>query len=166
MTQQHPGTSLGSHSGSDDAINGIEEHIAQDWDILSRSLGLFVQPVLTEFAEHSSHIKALLFCTSDGLNVCTLGVRDNDVGRLSALTSSVFSVAAAHRKVMDDRGMDNATVQISSGDDHTVLVAVRLPGLGNFVLGAYAEGIQLGLLLVQLRQTATRIHERLSADRR
>ena len=163
MTQQDD-LALGSSLEAGEGIRGVEDHIAQDWDLWSRSLGNFLMPLLSELADEVPQMRAMLFTSADGLNLCTLGVRESDVGRLSALTSSVFTVAAAHRKVVTSADSDAMTVHISSGDDHTVLYAVELPGLGHFVLGAYAEDIPLGRLLVHIRRSAERITERLSID--
>jgi predicted regulator of Ras-like GTPase activity (Roadblock/LC7/MglB family) len=84
------------------------------------------------------------------------------VGRLSALTSSVFSVAGAHRKAIMAQSDESTVVNISSGDSQTVLLAVNLPGLGHFVLGAYADDISLGLLIIEARRTARRIASHLT----
>lgn len=162
MTTQQDVLAVGSSMEVGEGLRGVEDHIAQDWDLWSRSLGNFIMPMLAELAEEVPQIQAAIFCSADGLNLCTLGVREGDVGRLSALTSSVFTVAAAHRKVVTPETSDAMTVHISAGDDHTVLYAVELVGVGQFVLGAYAEEIPLGKLLVEIRRTADRVVERLS----
>ena len=162
MSQQD--TTLGSDVGTDETLTGVEEHIARDWDIWSRSLGTYVQPVLEDLADTVPSLRAVLLCTADGLNLCTLGVSERDVGRIAALTSSVFGVAAAHRRVISPVAAEEMSVHISTGDDHTVLLGLALPGLGNFVLGAYAEETRLGILLVELRRAAEEIRQRLTVE--
>ncbi|KNX38254.1 roadblock/LC7 domain-containing protein [Luteipulveratus halotolerans] len=160
-TQASSGPTVGSRIESDEGVKGVEAYLARDWDIWSRSLGMAVQPVLAQLADELPALRAALFCTADGLNLCTLGVAEGDVGRLAALTSSMFSVGAAHRQAMTAGGAEGTTVNISTGADHTVLLAVELKGVGHFVLGAYAEDIQLGLLLVKARGVAERIIQKL-----
>jgi predicted regulator of Ras-like GTPase activity (Roadblock/LC7/MglB family) len=155
--------SVGSHTEPTETVRGVEDYIAQDWDLWSRSLGSYIQPNLEHLVEDVPTMTSVLFCTADGLNLCTLGVSERDVGRLAALTSSIFSVATAHRKAAQ-ASTEGLVVHLSGTDGHTVLMSVELPGLGNFVLGAFAADIPLGLLVVEVRRTATEIARRLSVD--
>ncbi|MGG5258351.1 hypothetical protein [Phycicoccus avicenniae] len=133
-----------------------------DWDALSRTLGVVAQPELEALGERVPDIETILFCTADGLNLCTLGVYERDVGRLSALTSSIFSVAMALRKAAqaDSAGL---TVHLSAEETHTVLVSVHLPDVGDFVLGAQASDIQHAVLLVETRRTAEDLTQKLAS---
>lgn len=154
------GSHIEPHEGPADGADG-----SPDWDVLSRLLGSAAQPELVALGEAVEGIEAVLFCTADGLNLCTLGVFERDVGRLSALTSSIFSVAMALRKAAraEAHGM---TVHLSAEDSHTILVSVELAGVGSFVLGAPATDVQHAVLLVETRRAAERITEKLAPSGR
>lgn len=164
MSEQDTTSLVGSSIGRDDLLVGADGPVARDWDVWSRSLGQSVEPILAQLAVDVPTLGAALFCTADGLNVCTLGVSEANVGRLSALTSSVLSVAAAHREAITAQRDHSTVLNISAGEHHTVLLAVRLERLGDFVLGVYARDVNLGLLVVMTRRTAALIHDRLSVD--
>lgn len=36
-----------------------------------------------------------MLCTADGMNLCSLGVPQADVGRLAALNSSMYAIASS-----------------------------------------------------------------------
>jgi hypothetical protein len=136
-----------------------------DWEALSRDLGGAVQDELVELGERVEEIELVFFCTADGLNLCTLGADHRDVGRVSALTSSIFSVAAALRKAAhaDAHGL---TVHLSDEGASTVFVPVELPGTGSFILGAHAIDVPHAVLLVETRRMAQRIATKLSPSGR
>jgi predicted regulator of Ras-like GTPase activity (Roadblock/LC7/MglB family) len=163
VTTQGNVQSLGSRAEPAEVLRGVEEHIAQDWDVWSHSLGSVARPSLEDLVEDVPTMTSVLFCTADGLNLCALGVSERDVGRLAALTSSIFSVATAHRKAVQAT-TNGLVVHLSGTDGHTVLISVELPGLGNFVLGAFADDIPLGLLVLEVRRTATELARRLATD--
>lgn len=157
--------SIGSRTEPLEATGAPGEPGRPDWDALSRLLGSAAQPELEALGERVEGIEAVLFCTADGLNLCTLGVFERDVGRLSALTSSIFSVAMALRKAARAEA-HGLSVHLSAEDAHTILVSVELPGVGSFVLGAHATDVQHGVLLVETRRTAELITQKLSTTAR
>ncbi|MGL5929114.1 MAG: hypothetical protein ACRCY8_09270 [Dermatophilaceae bacterium] len=136
-----------------------------DWDALSHDLGAAVQPELVALSDRVDGMELVLFCTVDGLNLCALGMSQRDVGRVSALVSSIFSTATALRTAgrATSEGM---TVHLSDDGASTVLVPVEVPGTGSFILGTHATDVPHAILLIETRRMAERIATKLSAHRR
>lgn len=142
-----------------------DEHSA-DWRVRSRSLGGSVAPVISALVHEVPQVRAALVCSADGHNLCTVGVDATDVGRLSALTSTLVAAATAVQDAVTTSGTDAdaMTVHVSAGDQHTALRAVDVPGHGRFVLGVHAEEMSLGTLLVQVRTTCEAVLRSLDTD--
>ncbi|MGL4175780.1 MAG: hypothetical protein ACRCSN_06850 [Dermatophilaceae bacterium] len=136
-----------------------------DWDALSRDLGAAVQPELVALSDRVDAMELVLFCTADGLNLCALGMSQRDVGRVSALVSSIFSTATALRTA-GRAASEGMTVHLSDDGASTVLVPVEVPGTGSFILGAHATDVPHAILLIETRRMAERIAAKLSAHRR
>ncbi|MGL5819098.1 MAG: hypothetical protein ACRCYR_16150 [Phycicoccus sp.] len=136
-----------------------------DWDVLSRDLGAAVQPDLVALGDRIDGMEFVLFCTADGLNLCALGMSQRDVGRVSALVSSIFSTATALRTT-GRAASEGMTVHVSDDGASTVLVPVEVPGTGSFILGAHATEVPHAILLIETRRMAERIAVKLSTHRR
>ncbi|MGL5859643.1 MAG: hypothetical protein ACRCY9_00105 [Phycicoccus sp.] len=156
---------LGSQVESAEAAAQDASGGSTDWDVLSRTLGAAVQPELLALGDRVDGMELVLFCTVDGLNLCALGMPQRDVGRVSALVSSIFSTAAALRTAgrAASAGM---TVHLSDEGASTVLVPVEVPGTGSFILGSQATDVPHAILLIETRRMAERIATKLSAHRR
>ncbi|MGL5864262.1 MAG: hypothetical protein ACRCYX_00105 [Dermatophilaceae bacterium] len=156
---------LGSQVEPTEAAAHDARGSAPDWDVLSRDLGVAIQPELVALTERIDGMDLVLFCTVDGLNLCALGMSQRDVGRVSALVSSIFSTSTALRTAgrVASEGM---TVHLSSDGGSTVLVPVEVPGTGSFILGAHATDVPHAILLIETRRMAERIATKLSIRRR
>ncbi|MGL4743184.1 MAG: hypothetical protein ACRCXL_02160 [Dermatophilaceae bacterium] len=156
---------LGSRAEPTEAAAQAPPGGSADWDVLSRDLGAAVQPELAELSDRVDGADLVLFCTADGLNLCALGISRRDVGRVSALVSSIFSTATALRTAgrATSEGM---TVHLSDDGSSVVLVQVEVAGTGTFILGAHATEVPHAILLIETRRMAERIAVKLSARRR
>ncbi|WP_210504170.1 hypothetical protein [Nocardioides xinjiangensis] len=104
-------------------------------------------------------VSSVLLCTAAGVPLAADGLPDAEVRRAARLTGGMF---AAGRE-LGGRGEGLQTIQLSSGEQHTVIAAVPVPGQETLVLSATAEGVGLGVLLVRTRQVVDDLREVLSA---
>lgn len=154
-------------------ITRMHPTIAQAWNlwspIVGRTASTRIEQVWDEFPEMTSAIVS----TSDGLNICALGLDDEDAGRLAALNSSLFGVARAETRIMspgadteaalfESAGTDavgnalvaRTSVAISFGDTQTAVFSFVVEPFGQLLLGMSARKVQLGTLMVQARAAA------------
>ncbi len=75
--------------------DGIEmdADIAEYWELWSAQIGHALVPVLEKLEKSLPGFTSAMICTADGFNLCTLGVEEEQVTRLSAMTSSLHSIA-------------------------------------------------------------------------
>ena len=106
-----------------------------------------------------------MICTADGFNLCTLGVDETHVSRLSAMTSSMHSIAeAVSSSVHDGAGNRLDQVSLSNGNGTTVVLAVRDLIVGPLLIWVTATDSPLGVLLMRARVAAEGIRDVLADD--
>jgi predicted regulator of Ras-like GTPase activity (Roadblock/LC7/MglB family) len=100
-----------------------------------------------------------MLTTADGLNLCTLGVEEQQVGRLAAMASSIHAVSAsAAVGNLDVGGGKLNAVTVMTDHAHAVVIALPHPKFDHLLLWVAAgTRDRLGGLLVHARETADRI---------
>ncbi len=134
----------------------IAPEIAEHWDIWSKVIGRTALPRLEALRETIPTMTSAILCTADGMNLCAIGIEQDNVGRLAALNSSLFAIAASEAEIVSDgtASPQSTMVHMSTGQGHIVLASLVLSDLGQFLLAISAKDIPLGMLVVQTRQAA------------
>ncbi|GAA1346897.1 hypothetical protein [Falsarthrobacter nasiphocae] len=142
----------------------ISPEIAEHWDTWSRAIGTAALPRLRRLRENNPEITSAILCTADGMNLCAVGIPEENVGRLAALNSSLFAIAASEAEIVSEAGASpsSTTVHLSTGNGFIVLASFVLEDLGQMLLALSAEETQLGMLAVQARGAADDIRQWLS----
>ena len=65
------------------------------WQMDSLALGQFFLPTIEKMAVRIPQLRCAVLCTPDGFNICSLGLTENQVGKMAALSSSLLSVGDA-----------------------------------------------------------------------
>jgi predicted regulator of Ras-like GTPase activity (Roadblock/LC7/MglB family) len=144
----------------------MDEEIAEYWDLWSEQIGRVILPVLQELAKAIPTFNSAMVCTGDGFNLCTIGVDESATVRLSALTSSMHSMADAVSQAVhndDNRRLDRLT--LTNGDSTTVVLAIRSLIIGQVLLWVTADAETLGALLVRCDQAAASIRKILEVEK-
>lgn len=167
MTQETPDALVGSQIGTDDqevAALVMHEGIAQEWELWSMIIGRTALPRLQRIRDALPTMTSAMLGTADGLNLCALGVPEEDVGRLAALNSSLFAVSSAQAEIVGSEAAapGSAMVAVSTGRGHLVLVSFVQPPLGHLLLAVSAEEGQVGTMAVVVRRSAEEIRTWLS----
>lgn len=126
----------------------------------SLALGQLVQPSMEKLAQRIPRLRCALLCTPDGFNICSLGVTENQLGKLAALTSSLVSVGEAMSQNLQNLEHAPAPMDALTIDAGTLrMVGLKLQGAGgsHLFLLASAENVPLGVLLINLQATAAEI---------
>lgn len=122
-------------------------------------------------ASRIAQLQFAMLCTPDGFNLCSLGLNEDQVGKMAALSSSLFSVGEAAVDSISFNG-DTASAPPGTDDDPSTglsYLTLEARGLqivttkisrpaGNFILLAAAR-TSLGVVLVGVKATVADIEK-------
>lgn len=162
------GTHLGSAWTQDDDSHqevAMHEGIAAEWELWSTIIGKTALPRLEQLREHLPTMISAILSTADGLNLCSLGIPPEDVGRLAALNSSLFAVSSAQTEIVqgDEAAPNRTLVHLTTGDTHIVMVSLVQQPLGHLLLSVSAKDVQLATVAINVRNAADDIRRWLGA---
>lgn len=138
----------------------------------SLALGQYFLPCVEKMAARIPQLHCAVLCTPDGFNLCSVGLNEEQVGKMAALSSSLFSVGdAAVGNLSLDTSADPASPSLNSnpaGLDYLTLeagglqiVSTKISRTGkNFILMA-ASRASLGVVLVGVKATVADIEKML-----
>lgn len=124
----------------------------------SLALGQLFLPAIEKMATRIPKLRCAVLCTPDGFNLCSMGLTEDQVGKLAALSSSLLSVAHAtvdslalqgagpsHLEMltMESDGLQIVTTKILRPQGHLVLMAGAQAPLGVVLLGVKATAADL-----------------------
>ena len=148
-------------------MHDMDPDIAQHWDLWSTQIGQATVPLLRDIQDRLPGLTSAMLCTADGFNLCSIGLDDAQVARLSARASSLYSVSGAASRVacapdVDDTPLD--LVSLHWGSQQSVIVSISDVVVGRVLLWLAAEGQTLGVILVAARSAAHSVRALLAAD--
>ncbi|MFM2067618.1 MAG: hypothetical protein RLZZ584_2527 [Pseudomonadota bacterium] len=68
----------------------------------SMAMGKRAVPAMERLAERLPQLRCAVLCTADGFNVCSIGVSEAQLGKLAALSGSLFTMGSATLASLDD----------------------------------------------------------------
>lgn len=140
----------------------MDADIAASWELWSAQIGHALLPVLQTLSASLPSFSSAMICTADGFNLCTIGIDEAEVSRLSAMTSSLHSIAdAVSSSVHDESGGPLDMVTLTNGTSKTVVLAVRDLVVGQLLLWVTVGDDSLGALLMRAKVAAGSIQDRL-----
>ncbi len=143
----------------------MDDDIAAHWGLWSEQIGRALLPVLQTLADSLPTFSSAMICTADGFNLCTIGVDETQVSRLSAMTSSLHSIAdAVSSSVHEEEGGPLDMVTLTNGTSKTVVLAVRHLIVGQLLLWVTVGDDSLGALLMRSKVAAEAIRTKLGED--
>lgn len=123
----------------------------------SEALGRLVLPAMEQLPKRIKNLSAAVLCTPDGFNICSLGVNEQQVGKLAALSGSLLSVGHATvtelRPELGEQHMD--LLSLKAGSFQVLSMKVNKP-VGHLVLLAAAEDVALGAMIIGMQYV---VHE-------
>lgn len=151
-------------AGAEPTISEMDEDIAEYWDLWSEQIGRALVPVLGRLSTSLPTFSSAMICTGDGFNLCSLGIDEDAVSRLSAMTSSLHSLADAVSSGVHSGDQGLETVSLTNGSSKTVLMAIQNLIIGPVLLWVTAEGDTLGTLLMRAKIAAEGVRGVLGND--
>jgi predicted regulator of Ras-like GTPase activity (Roadblock/LC7/MglB family) len=132
----------------------------QDAAMSSRGLGQFVLPTMEQLQQRIPKLATAVLCTSDGFNVCSLGVDENQVGKLAALAGSMLSVGnATLNELKSDLGEQSMEMlTLKAGEFQILGMKVHKPN-GPLILMVAAPHTALGVMIVGAQVVAAEIEK-------
>ena len=126
----------------------------------SLAIGRRFFPCVEKMASRITQLHCAMLCTPDGFNLCALGLNEDQVGKMAALSSSLFSVGNAAVDSLNLDG-DSATelnyLTLEARGLQIVSTKIIRPA-GDFILMAAARA-PLGVVLVGVKATVADIQK-------
>ena len=124
----------------------------------SVALGRFVLPAMEKLSERLPHLCCASLCTADGFNVCSIGITEQQLGKMAALSGSLLTLGEAMLNNLS-ASTPGPVLDIMTLEAGTwIIVAVRVAAPGQpLVLTLSATQTPLGVLHLRARQTAEEI---------
>ncbi len=142
-----------------------------DVDVLAQieETGTAALPVLRDLAQRVPGIDGAMVCTADGYNLCALGLEEAQVGRLAAMTSSLYSVSGAACSAVAAQSRSGHAepleqVTLRSGDTQYMVFPIEHDELGYLLLSLWAKNVTLGELLMEAKISAREIERIVHVD--
>lgn len=143
----------------------------KQWQMDSLAIGRRFSPFIEKMAGRIPQLQCAMLCTPDGFNLCSIGLNEEQVGKMAALSSSLFSVgAAAVNSLNSESDAANASagaegssaaplnyLTLEAGGLQIVSTKIIRPA-GDFILMAAARA-PLGVVLVGVRSTVMDIQK-------
>jgi hypothetical protein len=141
----------------------------KQWQMDSLAIGRRFSPFIEKMASRIAQLQCAMLCTPDGFNLCSIGLNEEQVGKMAALSSSLFSVGAAAVNSLNAEtaaaapGAEGSSaaplnyLTLEAGGLQIVSTKIIRPA-GDFILMAAARA-PLGVVLVGVRSTVMDIQK-------
>lgn len=129
----------------------------------SLALGQFVLPVMEKLPAKLPQLRSAVLCTEDGFNVCSIGVTEDQLGKMAALASSLLTMgeATVHNLMSGTTPKSLEVLTLQAGPWTTVGVRVGSASRP-LVLMVSATDTPLGVLHLSARQVAEEVRQKLT----
>ena len=129
----------------------------------SLALGQHFLPALEKMASRIPQLRCAVLCTPDGFNLCSLGLTEDQVGKMAALSSSLLSVGDATVASLLPEGSPSTGLEMMTMEANGVQFVstkIKRPSGGDLVLLAGAA-TALGVVLVGVRAAVADLQQRM-----
>ncbi len=132
----------------------------EQWQMDSLALGQLFLPAIEKMASRIPKLRCAVLCTPDGFNLCSLGLTEDQVGKIAALSSSLLSVAHATVSGLAAEGEAAGDLELLTMEsDGLQIVTTKIPRpQGHLVLMAGARA-PLGVVLIGVKATANDLRD-------
>ncbi len=130
-----------------------------NWQVESAAIGRLVQPALEKIVKRLPQLRCASLCTPDGFNICSLGLQEDQVGKMAALASSLFSMGNAALTTLaaaDEAVREMEIMTMEANGLHLTCAVLARRGKTGLILFVASPG-PLGVVLLAIRSTANDI---------
>ena len=126
----------------------------------SLALGQHFLPALEKLAVRIPNLRCAMLCTPDGFNLCSIGLSEDQVGKMAALSSSLLSVGDAAVSSLSTNDAPTAPMEIMTMEaDGLQIVSVKIERPSNYFVLMAAARSPLGVILMGVKATANDIRQ-------
>lgn len=137
---------------------------AQVWSAKSEALSAALRPIFEPLTRKLPNHGCAMLCSPDGMNLCAIGLKPEQLGKLGALTSSLVAIAEATTKAVTiEEPRELAELTLLAGAATSVCIKVPFRK-AHLLLIVSAEATPLGVVLTVARVTAEQITKLFSAQ--
>lgn len=158
MTSEAAVTALGSHAspvGSAGRAHEMTDDQAQDWWETTERIGHDLLPYLEKLAASLPSVTSVMVSTADGFNLCSMGLDEGTVDRVSAMGSALHSVARSAVESLGRPGDSPSgppeSLTIAHDGNTTVVLTVPAVGQEHALLWVTGSDDSLGAILFRAR---------------
>jgi predicted regulator of Ras-like GTPase activity (Roadblock/LC7/MglB family) len=127
----------------------------KQWQMDSLALGQLFLPAIEKMATRIPQLRCAVLCTPDGFNICSLGLTEDQVGKMAALSSSLLSVGNATVGSLAPEGEAAGTLDLLTMEsDGLQIVTIKIPRPGGHLVLMAGARAPLGVVLVGVKATA------------
>jgi predicted regulator of Ras-like GTPase activity (Roadblock/LC7/MglB family) len=124
------------------------------------ALGKSYQPALEKMATRIPHLRCGVLCTSDGFNLCSIGLTENQVGKMAALSSSLLSVGEAVVSTLVPENTSPGGLDVMTMEANGIqIVSTRIHRSGGYLILMAAAKAPLGVVLVGVKATVDEVRK-------
>ena len=126
----------------------------------SLALGQHFLPALEKLAVRIPNLRCAMLCTPDGFNLCSIGLSENQVGKMAALSSSLLSIGDAAVSSLSTDNAPTASMEMMTMEaDGLQIVCVKIQRPGSYFVLMAASRSPLGVILMGVKATANDVRK-------
>lgn len=124
----------------------------------SLALGQLFLPAMQKLSARIPQLQCAVLCTPDGFNICSLGLNEQQVGKMAALSSSLFSVGDA--TVSSVSGLQTGNLDLITLEaDGLQIVSMRIARNNSYMVLLAGARAPLGVMLLGVKTTAAEVQK-------
>ena len=126
----------------------------------SLALGQLFLPALQKMSARIPNLQCAVLCTPDGFNICSLGLNENQVGKMAALSSSLFSVGDATAVSVASEGTASGGLDLITLEAGGLqIVSTKIPRYNSHMVLLAGARAPLGVVLMGVKATAADVQK-------
>ena len=132
----------------------------KQWQMDSLALGKLFLPAVEKMATRIPQLRCAVLCTPDGFNLCSLGLTEDQVGKMAALSSSLISVGDATVNSLAQADVPASALDMLTMEANGLqIVSVKIPLSTGYLILMACAAAPLGVVLVGVKATVSELRK-------
>lgn len=132
----------------------------KQWQMDSLALGKLFLPAVEKMATRIPQLRCAVLCTPDGFNLCSLGLTEDQVGKMAALSSSLISVGDATVNSLAQADLPTSALDMLTMEANGLqIVSVKIPRSTGYLILMACAAAPLGVVLVGVKATVSELRK-------
>ena len=132
----------------------------KQWQMDSLALGKLFLPAFEKMATRIPQLRCAVLCTPDGFNLCSLGLTEEQVGKMAALSSSLISVGDATVNSLAQANLPTSSLDMLTMEANGLqIVSIKIPRSTGYLILMACAPAPLGVVLVGVKATVSELRK-------